>query len=272
MAGSEVFESAPLAMVVAEIRFSYVPALDSHATMAAVLGKLGQFVPRLESGRRETFEAQVGGESPTTTVQATNVLQARSMDGQTTAAITPETLELAMSGVAYTRYDDSLRVLLQAAYRALVEHLPDVLVTRAGLRYLDEIRVPDAQGDLAQWRRWIAPELLAAADYMSTLGGRAIGLRSTWEYSLPDDIRTLLNYGPFHGSGVIGQGHPFHKAGPESLMFVLDVDTSWMPPEGAASIGADALASRYDQLHQPAQVVFASAVTDGARRLFREGS
>ena len=267
----EVFPNAPLAMVVAEIQFSYLQELNSEATMAQALDRVRMFTPVIKASRKDTVDFQVGGDSASATHQSTGMMEASALDRQTTAAITAQTLAVAMSGVAYTQYEQSLRPLIEAAYSGLVDVVPGVIVTRLGLRYLDEVRVPDASADVSSWRRWVAPELLGGAGYLTKLSGVAVGVRSTWQYLLPGDRQVVLTYGPFRGSGVVGPDHPFHKAGPDSLMFVLDLDTSWTPHGGAASLACEDLTSQYDELHQPGQAVFAAAVTDEARELFRGG-
>ena len=266
----EVFSSAPLAMVVAETRFSYSPRLASEEGMAQALAQVERFAPVREAFKQESVELQPGADGPSArTAQVTNGMLARSLDLQTTVAVTPQSVTVAMSGTAYSMFEDSLRLVVEAACAGVADMTETPIVTRAGLRYPDEVRVPEPPSDIAEWSRWISPELLGAAGYLRDVSGVAQGMRSTWHYSLPGDRQVVLNYGPFFGVGVVGPEHPFHKPGPSSLMFVLDLDCSWTPPLGAAQLTVPELLARYDELHSPAKAVFAAAVTDEARSLFR---
>ncbi len=264
----EVFPNAPLAMVVAETRFSYCPELVDQSSMVSALALVREFVPVMQVEQQQVVEFQVANDqAPSTSHQTTSVMGARALDGQTTVALTPQTLTVAMSGVAYSKFEDSLRRVMEAAATGLAGAVSNLIVTRAGLRYLDEIRVPEPPANMSGWSRWVDPGLLGAADYLPE--PVASGMRSTWQYVLTGDRQITFNYGPFVGTGVVGPGHPFHKAGRDSTMFVLDLDCAWTPPSGAAPLTSADLLARYDELHAPAQEVFARSITDEARTLFR---
>ncbi len=263
----EVFSQAPLAMVVAETRFSYRPELVAETAMAAALEPARGFAPVIQSEQQEVVELQVANQAASASHQSNTVMEARSLDRQTTVALTPQTLTVAMSGIAYSRFEESLRRVIEAATVGLESTVSSLIVTRVGLRYLDEVRVPEPPCTLADWRRWIDPGLLGAAEYLTDAVG--FGMRSTWQYVLVGNRQITFNYGPFVGTGVVGPGHPFHKAGPASTMFVLDLDCSWTPECGAAPLTAGDLLARYDELHVPAQAVFTQSITDEARALFR---
>jgi len=267
---TEVFPYAPLAMVVAEVKYSYSLMLSDPDTQARVLEGVSSFTPIRERSEHRSVEIPADGSSPKQ--QTLELMQARSSNGQTTAAVTAEALTVAMSGQDYSRYDDSLGRLIQSAVTSLTEHAPGGIITRLGLRYLDEIRVPEPPADIAGWGTWVDPRFLWGAGLLADIDGIASDHRAIWTYSLPGDVQVMLNLGPFHGSGVVGPGHPFHRDTPSELMFVIDLDASWTPPSGAAPLDAEQLLAHYDRLHQPAQAVFASVLTDAARELFRGGS
>lgn len=271
----EVFPNAPLAMVVAETRFSYVPELDQPSAMSAVLSTLSAQLPVLNRSQQTNFEITVGsdGSVQPRTTPTIDVLEARATDSQTTAAVTAQSLTLAMSGKAYTKFEDSLRPLLEKVIGGLQSAFPATFVTRAGLRYLDEIRVPDPPESLGDWSRWIASPLLGAVDLLTEFDGRVAEMRSTYRYDLTGSRQVVLNWGPFLGTGVVGPDHPFHlsDARPER-MFVLDLDASWTPSSSLEPLDPQAVLTVYDELHGPAQSVFQSALTDDARNLFRSHS
>lgn len=263
MSRREVFPNAPLAMVVAEVQFSYLPELTAEIALSRALDQVREATPVLSI--KPMLNVQMGDAAH----QMGLVLESRAKDNQITAAISSQALNVAMSGAAYTVYEDSLRPLIERAYDGLIATVPHLLVTRLGLRYLDEIRVAEPPSDLEGWRRWIDAKLLEPASYLSDHSGVAVGARSTWHYALPRGYQLTLNYGPFHGPGVIGPEHPFHRAGGDSTMFVLDVDASWVPSGGVETLTRDELLDRYDDLHEPTKTVFSSAVTEEAKEMFR---
>ncbi|MDP9907256.1 MULTISPECIES: TIGR04255 family protein [Arthrobacter] len=266
---SEVFPSAPLAMVVAEIRFGYSPALEDRTIQSNVLMALSSYAPVLKRNIQESHTIEIGGPEPVHGKQTIEVMEATAVDGQTTIAISAETLTIAMSGLAYRHYEESLRPLIADAVHSLVATAPNLYVTRFGLRYLDEIRVPVPPPDVDGWGEWVTSDLLGGIGLLGIEApGAAKGMRSTWHYVLPRERQVVLNLGPFFGTGVIGPGHPFHRDSEPEHMFVLDVDVSRTPttPE---SLDAEMLLSNYDELHRPAHSVFSAALTDKARILFR---
>lgn len=266
---SEVFPKAPLAMVVAEIRFGYSPALEDRNVQSKVLAGLSSYAPVLKRNVQEAHTIEIGGSEPVHGKQTIDVLEATAVDNQTTIAVSAETLTVAMSGRAYGHYEESLRPLIADAVNSLSTTEPNLYITRLGLRYLDEIRVPVPPSDVNGWSEWVTPALLGGIGLLANeVAGAAIGMRSTWHYVLPEERQVVLNLGPFFGTGVIGPGHPFHRDSAPEPMFVLDVDVSRTPPT-PEWLDADKLLANYDELHRPAHSVFSAALTDKARTLFR---
>src|SRR5450759_2661137 len=191
----EVFPNAPLAMVVAEIRYSYNPQLDQPADKAKVLDAIKADLPVWQRRTENTFGLALGIENAQITPSSTvDLLEAKSADSQVTAALSAEMLTLAMSGKAYAMFEESLRPLLTKAVAGLHAQFPETLVTRAGLRYLDEIRVPEQPTTLGGWAPWIAMELLGGVDLLAGSGGRVVAMRSSYQYALSANRSAVLNW------------------------------------------------------------------------------
>lgn len=266
----EVYPHAPLAMVAAEVRYSYSSTFQEVANMAHFLDELRDRVPVVVRQQRTTINIPLGTEPPSDFPrQVLDVMEARSLDSQVTASISAEAMTVAMSGTAYTQFEDSLRPFLEQAVQALIAAAPGTLVLRAGLRYLDELRVPEPPDEIRGWGVWVEPSLLGGAALLDGVGGRSTEMRCIWQYALPEDRQVVVNLGPFFGTGVVGPDHPFHRVSDPTQMFVLDIDSSWTPPSGTESLQAESLLSVYDGLHEPTQTIFQSALTDEARQLFR---
>jgi len=262
---TEVYTNAPLAMVVAEVQFAYTPELDEQRLLASV-------VQTAFPGEQPSLalKPMINVETPEANRQIGLVVEAVTSDRQRTASLSPQAMSVAMSGQAYRRYQESLRQLINRACAGLLSAQPSILVTRLGLRYLDEIRPPVRPEQVQDWERWVDPALVGPSRYLTGVGGRAVSSRSTWNFELEGGRGLAFNFGPFEGSGIVSADHPFHQAGANSLMFVLDVDVSWTPPGGhPIQLSRDEILTHYDGLHRPAQEIFAAVISEESKKLFR---
>lgn len=265
----EVYQNPPLAMVVAEVRFTYSPDLDSPTARVSALGELRKRLPALQPKTTTIIEA-ASPDAPANQ-RSFEVLEARSTDEQTTVAIGAEMVAVAMSGQAYTKFETSLRPLLEEVLRGITATAPELLVVRAGLRYLDEIKVPNPPDDVSDWGEWIDPEFLRGSNLVAGIGGHANAMRSVYQFEMSEGYQVMASWGTFFGTGVVDPTHPFfnREAHPQH-MFVLDIDSSWTPGAARmASLQPDAMLTIYDRLHIPTYEIFEAIQTDAARDLFR---
>jgi uncharacterized protein (TIGR04255 family) len=135
---------------------------------------------------------------------------------------------------------------------------------RIGLRYLDEIRVPDTNGTI-DWSEWVHPSLLSARPEtpidlplsewqgMSTFG--------------PVDGRSLvLRFGPRTGYAVEPNGELKRGPTPTGRFFLLDFDSFWESPSVIPEFEPGNMITRCDDLHAPIRTLFEGLITDRLRK------
>ena len=264
--GREVFAYAPLALVTAEIRLGYEPALRNQTTLEAIGGAVRTGLPLLESGATANFSF----EAPSGTVATSESMPfLRAFNRARTVSAAVSVQSLTVSATEYRDFEDFLSVIL-TCLEALRERVPDASVTRVGLRYIDEVRAPVEVKSSDQWSEWISDQLLAPTGLVSSEAVE--GISGSLVYHRPDESRVHFRWGEAYGGSVLDDSSlslrrlaDFPR---ESRFFVLDVDSFWEPSQ-AQPLEVSALVSRLGELHTPAGLIFAAAITDKGRQMFR---
>lgn len=259
----EVFPNAPLALVAAEIRFTDAARLRQQQTKDQVAIALEERFPFAEPLRLADLNLTHGG-SPQVQERLGVVLK---------AADSTETLTVMSESLTYeTTAYDSFAGLLQAvvaACDALVAAKVRPAIQRVGLRYIDEVRVPESITDVRQWDKWINDRLIRQL----TVGPDDFPATTTQGVSTYDlgggkglNVRfAALN----QGAVVVPQflKRPPIESGP---FFVLDFD-GFQDFSGKAAIplSSEVVRDSLSAVHVPCGTTFQRSITDEARKLFR---
>lgn len=135
----------------------------------------------------------------------------------------------------------------------MAEQYPGMKLRRLGLRYINEIKLPEADAGpglgAAFWERYINPLLLGGLRFAANDGALARHMCST-ELNYGTD-RATVRYGVFNGE------YPRPNRRRE---FVLDIDTFCQ-----TEMTPDAAAGKLDEYHTAALSVFEAAITDALR-------
>lgn len=169
---------------------------------------------------------------------------------------------------AYTSFEQLVDAVTEAC-EALDTAKVRPAVQRVGLRYIDEVRVPEQITDVRQWSSWINGSLLAYLE---------VG---------PDDAfatatQTISNYDLGKGRGLnfrfaaLNQGpivvpqflkRPAISSGP---FFALDFDGFHdFSGQDAVPLSVDVVRESLAFVHIPCGTAFQRSITDQARGLFR---
>jgi uncharacterized protein (TIGR04255 family) len=173
-----------------------------------------------------------------------------------------------MTGSGYSSLETSLLPRLGEAVGALLEVAPRARLAAAGLRYLDEIVMPDISSGPEEWGQWVRPELFVGVEALP--GGRKRNFRTAYHVHEEDDPAVCVSFqcGTHWGVSVIGRGLPlFPKGGADRLAVVLDTDAHWDPDEDAP-LAVDAVEGRIRSLHELVAKPFYWAITEQARSTF----
>jgi uncharacterized protein (TIGR04255 family) len=259
----EIFSRSPLALVAAEIRFTDAARLRQQQTKDEVTIALEDRFPFAEPLQQADVNLTPGA-PPQVQHRAGVVLK----NATSTETLTIMSESLTYETTAYTSFDELLEAVT-AACDALAATKVKPAMRRVGLRYIDEVRVPEQIVDVRQWSKWIDRQLVGQLmvgpeDYPATMTqsvstfdlgeGRGLNFRCA-----------ALNQGPV----VVPQflKRPAIESGP---FFVLDFDGFHDFTDGeAVPLSSDVVRETLLAVHVPCGTAFQRSITDEARQLFR---
>lgn len=261
----EVLPRAPLAVVSAEIQYHYSNSLNLHEHLSRAVHALRELLPvahfDVKTLHSDGEESEVG---------QTNFLEVSlaSRDHEVYATLGPYSAVLAISGGAYDHFDDSFMPRLGALVHSLNLVDPDLQIHRLGMRYIDEIRMPEEPKSLSDWEAWISPALLSANTIFD--GNGAENIRGSISFPRRANERILLNWGTFTGSTIVSPDLPFadHDR-PPGRIFILDADTTWTSAENGETLSPEVIVDIFRRLHEPCSDTFLRCVTPHAIEYFR---
>lgn len=255
-----------MALVAAEIRFSDSARLRQQPTLDAVTIALEDLFPYAEPMQQTDLNFNlVPGTAPQvqqrTGVMLTNAAKTESLS-LVSSALTYET-------TAYATFHDLLNAVT-AACSALVEVNVRPAIERIGLRYIDEVRVPEPVTDGRQWARWINVPLIehfsvgpedAPVTVTQGMTTYDLGRRKSLNFRF-----AALNQGP-----VVVPQHLIPRREPQvGPFFVLDIDGyQEFAGQVATPLDSEVVRKCLTAVHAPSGATFQRAITDDARQLFR---
>ncbi len=259
----EVFPNPPLALVAAEIRFTDAARLRQQKTKDEVTIALEERFPFAELLQRADLNLTLG-DAPQIQERLGVVLKSTN----STETLTIMSESLTYETTAYDSFEELLEAVA-AACEALVAARVRPAVQRVGLRYIDEVRVPEPLTDVRQWGKWIDDRLIGPL----AVGPENFPATTTQSVSTYDlgEGRGLnfrfaaLNQGPI----VVPQflKRPPIESGP---FFVLDFDGFHdFSGQEAVPLSSEVVRESLSTVHVPCGTAFQRSITDEARALFR---
>lgn len=266
----EVYAEAPLALVALEIKFPSEASVKEFGTTSQKafrdrLNAVGEWV--IESSQLQQVEVSFGA-TAAQTIRSVNVPRLLTRNRATAVSFPPGAVT-----IETTTYDgyQQFRELVKTVLDAIEELLLPESVARVGLRYIDEIRVPD---DVAlnpqRWADWLHGSLLPPSLPSELPGAPSIAVwTSAAQYQMGLGRSLVVRYGPQIGP-VVTPAMPLRRPTnpPSGPVFVLDFDSSWQPDMFPTFSPAE-LITTCDLLHVPASATFESFITDKLRNVFR---
>ncbi|MDQ3274813.1 MAG: TIGR04255 family protein [Actinomycetota bacterium] len=263
--GREVFANPPVELVAVEIRFPDSARLRQPGTLDELQLALEDILPVRRAEQTTTVAVPLGGQVLSQVHEQVPLFLDR--DATTSAAFRPTALT-----VETTHYQDFATFLgvIGRCTSVLAQQRAAPGVERVGLRYIDEIRVPDPISDAGSWEGWVSDWLLAAG----RLGGsrQPSGLQGMVQFDRGDHRRLVVRYATQVGTGVVQptslrRRHEY----PHGAFFVLDFDSFW---QGSASrvdeFDPERIAELLGDLHAPVGETFQLAITDRLRDELRK--
>jgi uncharacterized protein (TIGR04255 family) len=259
----EVFPNAPLALVAAEIRFTDAARLRQQQTKDLVAIALEERFPFAEPLQRANLNLTLGG-PPQVQERLGVVLK----NPSSTETVTIMSESLTYETTAYTKFEE-LRDAVAAACDALVAAKVRPALQRVGLRYIDEVRVPEPITDVRLWRRWINDRLVGQLN-IGPDDVRATATQSVSTFDLGEGRGFNFRYAALdQGPIVVPQflRRPAIESGP---FFVLDFDGFHdFSGQEAVPLSSEVVCDSLSAVHGPCGTAFQRSITDEARTLFR---
>lgn len=257
------YPNAPLAIVAFEVRFPEWAEVAGQQMRARLRAALRDLLPLVENITQQQVSVSLGAPLPASVER--RLLPRFVTRDRTTALVVDENLLV----VETTRYAGfaSFRPIIETAVTALAELGPPDAVSRVGLRYIDEVRIPSVTESPGDWRGYIDDHLLATVD-PDFLAGRVTpqGWQGLVQYGIGKDSALVLRYGPGDGYAVEPRGPTRRKEPPRpGPFFLLDWDSSWSPSDEVPEFDPAAILVICDQLHGPVRAMFTAACTQKLR-------
>lgn len=242
-------ERIPLLRVIAQLRFSEVPALSSDENGAKLAASLASYpVGRTVQGLTVVFGQ--GNAEPITERQS--IRQFLSADSHWTVGVAKDFISLETD--AYTSRDDFCQ-RLSGIVVSITEIARPPVIDRIGVRYVDRWSDPEF---LENIQELLVPEVLGV--YPAVAAGGNVQIEHTI-----GNHRILLDSGPAiqFRSGYVPPGVSIDQAAPatDSPSWLLDIDVfqEWSPP---IAFDADFVDTHARQFADHAHSLFRWATTE----------
>lgn len=264
----EIFHKAPLALVAAEIRFTDAARLRQQQTKDEVAIALESRFPFAEPLQQAELSLNLapGGAQPQIQQRMGVVLK----NSDSTASLTILSQSLTFETTAYSTFEELLGAVTTACD---VLHAAKVrpAIQRIGLRYIDEVRVPEAIADVRQWNRWIDSRLVAHL-YVGPDDVPATGTQGVSTYDLGGGKGLTFRFAALNQGPVVAPQHLTRPSITSGPFFVLDYDGfEDFSDRNPVPLSAEVVANSLSSVHTPCGTAFQRSITDEARTSFRGG-
>jgi uncharacterized protein (TIGR04255 family) len=259
MDGYDMLDNQPVVLVVMEIRHTSAGPVRPPAQMR-IKNALAKDFPLLHEATLTTFKSVIGAQTDVSHEKAPKF-----MSRDRTSSVTFRGEAIVIETTRYPGYQ-RFRRWAAAALRARQEASPIDGAERVGLRYVNEIRVPEVGSNPADWASWVHPSLLGPVSLGEQLG---LGLTAAQAqglvlYGVAPDRGVVLRYGPREGY-AIEQGDLKRPLPPPGPFFLIDLDSAWSAGDEVPEVEVEWLLDLCDELHRPVRGLFDALVTDKLR-------
>jgi uncharacterized protein (TIGR04255 family) len=255
----EIYPNAPLEFVACEVRFPLAPALGEDAVLPRLHRSFYEWLPLVEPGVETTLVMAPGASQPSIT---TKNLRFLARDRRFGVLVSPTLVSIETT--AYSRYED-FRGSVARALEAVNDAAGNVAgMTRIGLRYIDEIRVPGMADAIEPWTDFIDRRLSSAVT-VSLESRMPSSLQGMLQFELGEGQRVVMRYGAMRGQAV--SNVPLRRRQHElsGQFFLIDIDSFWMPDETLPEFSVEGALAQCDLLHRPVWELFEASVTERLR-------
>lgn len=257
----EVYPNAPVVLVALEVRHPATESLSVSETRA-IKERLAEYTPIARNAQTTQMQLAVLPSGPTPATAQSETFP-RLVSRDVTLAISFRREAFVVETSAYPGWD-VFREIVADTIQARMAISPVDGVERVGLRYIDEVRIPNA--DAPDWSEWIDQSLLGPKP------NESVDVPLTqWQgvslYGSQPGRGMLFRYGPASGFAVDPQSdlrrtNAVTASGP---FFLLDIDSFWTPEGSVPEVDPEMLRQLCDELHRPVRRLFEGIIKDRLR-------
>jgi uncharacterized protein (TIGR04255 family) len=255
----EIYPNAPLRFVAFELRYPLAPAFATQDGVLPLYEALRSRFPIIGPPPQPTIEIGVGAVGQMHSLANVPV---RLMDRRRTLSAVIGPNAITVETTAYEHYEQFIDVVAEVL-RAADDAAPIAGMQRIGLRYIDEIRVPQVAAT-EDWNGYINPALLAAVELHSDY---SVGtMQGIAEYRVSEREATNLRFGALTGRVVEPSGPLRVEPVDDGPFFLIDLDSFWTAPDDELpAFSPDGVLDICTSLRRPIRALFESAITDKLR-------
>jgi len=254
----EIYPNAPAVLVAVEARHPDAAELDA--------GQQSELKRLLTSTfpLPQTQSTQVISHAPPAEPVITQQVVPRFATRDLTTAVTFNTQAVVVETSQHRSFEH-LSELLSVAISARQAVQPVEGLLRLGLRYVDEIRVPDLAGGVEGWSDWVDISLLGPVVVGAKLGLAAEQGQGVTVFDRGEGHKLIVRYGPREGFAVPPGGILQRSVPAPGPFFLLDIDSFWAPTGDVPEFSEETVLEFARQVHEPVSCLFESLITDRLR-------
>jgi uncharacterized protein (TIGR04255 family) len=258
----EVYANPPVVLVALEIRHPAAGPIPPGG-IAKVKKMLSSETPLLRDTTVVNISVQAGPDGPSELVTE-NAPKFFSRDRA--MAVTFRNEAIVIETTKYQQYE-RVRELVRLAFDARQAAGPIDGIDRVGLRYIDEIRVPDMEASVTPmaWAGWIDSSLLGPLVLGEDLDLKVAQLQGLAQFETTPGNTLVLRFGPREGYAVSPDADLKRTTTPPGPFFLLDIDSFWTAVDETQEPSLEWVLGLCDELHAPVRTLFERLITDRLR-------
>lgn len=257
MTPSAPYTNDSLRWVAAEVR--YPPLSESPGALPELRERLRDEFPVLEEETQLAISMGSGGAS------AQRLPRHRFVRRDRLISVTIDRESITLEATDYGGWTRFSGIMIGALHALEQSKLPDGIV-RVGLRYIDEIRLPEPPQTTTAWAGWVDDRLIApfGLDDQASVANGTIVL----QYGQAPGYVTVFRAAPFPMGRTVQLTGPLRMPvqTPEGPYFLLDTDASWADPNREVpEFASGTIAAILNDLHAPCVRLFEASITSRLR-------
>lgn len=256
--GREIYPNAPAVLVAIEVRHPEAAELD--AGQLSELKRLLAYQFPLPQPITGSMITHVPPADPVVTERQMPRFATRDL----TTAVTFNNQAVVVETTNHRSFEH-LCGLLSVAVQARQSVAPVDGLMRLGLRYIDEVRVPDLTEGASSWSEWVDDSLLGPIPRASDLGLVPEEWQGLTVFDRGNGRKLILRYGPREGFAIAPGGLLQRSVPSPGPFFLLDIDSFWAPTGEVPEFSEDAIIRICEELHAPVSGLFELLITDRLR-------